>query len=372
MTVSKKRLNDDDTNLIKKIFEYGGYTTCPSISNYRTDRDQCNNRRFLYRMVENGYLKANPFYSDSYRDVIVYQVTAKTCKLFGNPDSYYRKKHSETYIIRALIKQHFLFEISKSFDENIQSLHEDRLDVLTKEINFDMALLPKKRDDSSLTTHVEEYILDVRSVKQGDLTCSKTGEVVFDFKTSPRGIIVVYIDRSEVNYYTQLMNLYQRYKPMLDKELVKMDFLIVIDSEERQASYTKSIDRCFGISLKKPMEIHDSFIKLHMKILQETLNIPYLKIKDMPEKIKQKYSEPQELLDEDYEGIPVKEIRLNGIKALEKAALAVIQSSLDIYSKTGSISEFFKKVYKLYAAGKLTRGTDFEMKVFSIGHKFSL
>lgn len=370
--VSKKRLNDDDTNLLKKIFEYCGYTTCPSINNYRTDRDQCNNRRFLYRMVENGYLKATPFYSDSYRDVIVYQVTAKTCKLFGNPDSYFRKKHSETYIIRALIKQHFFFEICKDFEENILSLHEDRLDILTKGIGFDMALLPKKRDDTTLTTHVEEFILDVRGLKQDNLTCSKTVELLFDFITSPHGIIIVYIDRSEVNYYTQLMTLYQRYKPMLDKELVKMDFLIVVDSEERQASYTKSIDRCFGTHFKKPMEIHDSFIKLHMKILQETLNIPYIKIKDMPEKIKQKYSEPQELSGEDYEGIPFKEIRLHGIKALEKAAFAVIQSNPDIYSKTGSISEFFKKVYKLYAAGKLTRGTDFEMKVYRIGHKFSL
>ena len=372
LTVSKKRLNDDDINLLKKIFEYGGYATCPSINNYRTDRNQCNNRRFLYRMVENGYLKANPFYSDSYRDVIVYQVTAKTCKLFGNPDSYYRKKHSEQYIIRTLIKQHFIFEISKSFDNNILSLHEDRLDVLTKNIGFDMALLPKKRDDNTLSTHVEEYIIDVRGLEQGNLACSKTGEVLFDFKTSPRGIIIVYIDRSEVNYYTQLMNLYQRYKAMLDKELVKMDFIIVVDSEERQASYIKSIDRCFKVSLKKPMEIHDSYIKLHMKILQETLNIPYAKIKDMPEKIKQKYSELQELLDEDYEGIPIKEIRLNGIKALEKAVLGIIQSSPDIYSKTGGISEFFKKIYKLYTAGKLTRGTDFEMKVYSIGHKFSL
>lgn len=372
MAVTRKRLNDDDTNLLKKIFEYGGYTTCPSISNYRTDRDLCNNRRFLYRMVENGYLKANPFYSDSYRDVIVYQVTAKTCKFFGNPDSYYRKKHSDPYIIRALTKQHFLFEISKIFEDNILSLHEERLDMLTKNIGFDITLLPKKHDDNTMTTHVEEYILDVRSLSQGKLTCGRTGEVMFDFTPPPCGIIIAYIDRSEVNYYSQLMNLHQRYKAMLDKELVKMDFLIVVDSEERYTSYVKTIERCFKASLRTPVEIHDSYIKLHMKILQEVLNIPYAKVKDLPEKIRQKYSKPEELTLDDYTGIPVQSIRLNGIKALEKTAIEVANSGSDIYTKAGSIAEFFKKVYMLYAAGKLTRGSDFEMKVYTIGHKFSL
>ena len=372
MTARLKRLNDSDMHLLEKIFEFSGYTTCPSISNYKTDRDISNNRRFLYKLVEEGYLKENRFYSDSNRDVIIYQVAAKTCKLLGNPDSYFRKKHCESYIIRALIKQHFFFEICSDFDASIVSLHESRVSLLTEELGFSIDVLPKKRDGDTCTTHVEEYILDARSIKQGSFICRQTGNTLFNFGRTNRGIIFVYIDKSDISFYKQIMSLYDRYKAMIEKELVQIDFLIVVDSEAREAAYKQIIKKYFKSPDKEVQAIHENYIKLHAKILEDTLNFPLYKTQGLPEKIKQKYSQPQELTEQDFEGIPIKDIRANGIKAVKKAALDAIRLLNSPEEKLACITEFFSKFYKLYSAGKLKKGADFDIKVYRIGHKFSL
>jgi hypothetical protein len=370
--MERKKLSDSDLSLLKKIFEFSGYTTCLSINNYKTDRDICNNRRFLYKLLDEGYIKENHFYSDSRRYAVIYQVTTKTCKLFGNPGSYFRKKHSEPYIIRALIKQHFFFEICKTFESNIISLHEDRVHLLTNTFGFDANVLPKKIDNSTVTTHVEEYILDMRNTQQGNLTCLNTGKMLFDFENSPCGIIFVYVDRNDVDFYKQLMNLYSRYKAMLDRKLIKIDFLIVVDNEERESSYKKTIDRYFKAVPTKAQGIHDNLIKLHIKILQESLNVSTDKTKDLAKKIKSKYSLPQKLTIEDFEGIPVDDIRLNGLKAVEKAALEIVNSCVGFDDKMKNVTDFFRKIYKLYSAGKLKKDTDLDIKVYRIGHKFSL
>ena len=372
MVVEKKKLNDSDLDLLKKIFEFSGYTTCLSINNYKTDRDICNNRRFLYKLLEEGYIKENHFYSDSRRYPIIYQVTAKTCKLFGNPDSYFRKKHTEPYIIRAIIKQHFFFEISNLYNKNIISLHEDRVNLLINELGFDINVLPKKIDNNTSTTHVEEYILDMRSLRCGNFICINTGEMLFDFDKLQYGIVFVYIDRNDVNFYKQLMSLYNKYKPILDKELIQISFLIVVDNEERELAYKKTIERYFKTPDKKVLEIHDNYIRLHMKILQEELKVSPDKTQDLPVKIKVKYSQPQELIKEDFVGIPINDIRLNGLKALEKAALEVINSYDNPEEKMEGITDFFRKIYRLYSAGKLKKGTDFDIKVYCIGYRFSL
>lgn len=372
MADRSRRLNDSDLHLLKKIFEFSGYTTCPSINIYKTDRDISNNRRFLYKLIENGYLKEHQFYSDSRRDTIVYQVTSKTCNLFHNPGSYFRKKHPECYIIRALIKQHFFFEICKDFEANIVSVHEDRVNLLTNELDFDIAILPKKRDGDTCTTHVEETILDVRGRRHGYLTCDETGSILFDFEKTNRGIILVYIDKSDISFYKQLMSLYEKYKAMIDKGFVRIDFLIVVDNGEREAAYKEIIGKYFKSPGKKIQGIHESYIKLHLKILHSILNISPDRTQDLPERIRQRYSRPQELMAEDFEGIPVRDIQVRGIKAVEKAALDVIGSFDTAEEKLQGFTEFFRKIYKLYSAGQLTKDVAFGIEVYQIGHRFSL
>jgi len=372
MVLMKRKLNDRDMDLLKKIFEFGGYTTSISINNYRNDRDISNNRRFLYKLVEEGYIKEKKFYSDSRRDAVVYQVTAKTCKLFDNPGSYFRKKHSEPYIIRALIKQHFFFEICKSFDPYIISSHERRVELLTKDLGYDIGLLPKKCDTDTYTTHVEEYIIDARNIGTGNLPCLKIGETLFDFEDKANGIIIVYTDRSEVNCYTQLMGLYERYKALINSEKARIDFLIVVDSESREISYKKAIKKHFAEARNKVYPIHDNIIKLHMKILTEDLNVPPEKLQVFPSKIKKKYSQYQKPEEKDFDSLPIKEIRMNGLKAIEKLADGILGLNMDREEKVRQINEFFGKIYKLYAAGKLKKGTDFDIKVYRISYKFSL
>ncbi len=104
------KLNDNDFDLLRKIFEFGGYTTSLSVNAYRNDISSVAVFYILKKLTEGGYLREIPFYSDSRKNALVYQVTSKTCKLFDNPHSYYRKRHEDSYIIRQLIKQHFLFE----------------------------------------------------------------------------------------------------------------------------------------------------------------------------------------------------------------------------------------------------------------------
>lgn len=374
MAIVKRRLNENDIDLLKKIYEFGGYATSISIANYHKI-DISNIRRFLHKLTDEGYLKEIKFYSDSRKDVTVYQVTFKTCKMFDNPGSYFRKKHGETYIIRALIKQHFFFEICGGMYKYIVADHEERVRILTEEMGFNMGLLPKKRDGDTASVHVEEYIIDARNIEDGKaIYCPKTGEKIIDFNSGNKGVVVVYIDRSTDNYYAQLMSLYNRYKSMIEQHKVRFQFLIVVDSESRETCYKKVVLKLEDIlrDNKTDEELFMDFARLHRKILIDRVGIEPGKVVDLDIQAKKKYMGVRDLTAEDFAGIPIEKIRLQGLKAVEKLAAEITDSALNKDEKLKKTTEFFRKIYRLCAAGKLKKLPAFDVRVYRTGRQFSI
>jgi hypothetical protein len=302
----------------------------------------------------------------------VYQITAKACGYFNNPDSYFRKKHDDCYIIRALIKQQFFFEICRDFEASIISCHENRVSLLTKQLGVSMDILPKKYNKGVPMIHVEEYIIDARNISSKKLYCPVNKELVYDFCTYS-GIIFVYVDKPETNAYAQLTTLCNRYKSIINPKKARIDFLVIVDSEKREIFYRSSINKMFPNDTQTTAnKIPDNYINLHMRILQEKLNVDPEKLHSLPDKIHKKYSCPQDIDAADLEGIPVEELRLNGIKAVGKLANEIVNSPKSTEQKIEEVTELFRKIYKLITAGKLKKEAEFNIQVYRIGYNFSL
>jgi len=360
------KLNEKDQDILWKIFEYGGYTSSISLCNYRDDISSVAVFYNLKKYTDGGYLKAIPFYSDSRRNAIVYQITAKTCKLFDNPDSYYRKKHEDAYIIRALIKGHFLFEISKDFGFVVIAEHEKKLQLLNGEMNFALEMLPKKYNKGVSLVHVEEVILDMRQMQNKDLFCINSGKICNP--SDNKGIMIVHTDKSSANAAAQLLTLVERYRPLLELMQVPIDFLVVTDSKKREYSYQKAIDRM----LNSPAYIQEMLIQMHLKILQDNLGLELNKVKDLPVKIKAKYFAVKEVTADDLAGVPVEEIRENGLKAVKKLTEEVLSMGCDREDKLSHITELFRKLYRLTASGRLKISLPYTIHIYQIGYKYSV
>lgn len=360
------KLNEKDLDLLQKILEYGGYATSFSLCSYRNDISTVAVFYILKKLTDGGYLKAIPFYSDSRRNVSIYQVTAKTCKLFDNPDSYYRKKHEDTYIIRSLIKGHFLFEITKDFESAVVVEHEKKLQLLNGDMNFALELLPKKYNKGTPLIHVEEVILDLRQTQNHTLFCIESRKIC----TLPynKGILIVHTDKSSANVTAQLLTLMERYKPLLELAQLPVDFLIVTDSKKREYSYQNAIDRVFYST----SQIQQELIRMHLKILQENLGLGPDEVRDLPQKIKDKYSVIKEITAYDLTDVPVKDIQENGMKAVKRLIEEALSLDVDNGDKLSRITALFRKLYRLTAAGGLKIVMPFTVHIYRIGYKYSV
>ena len=121
-------------------------------------------------------------------------------------------------------------------------------------------------------------------------------------------IILAYVDKYTANSNTQVASLIERYRKLIELEKAKIGFLIIVDSERREESYIKALEK-MQLSGIRVFKIHDKYIKLHMQILQDKLDVPFEEVHELPRKIKEKYSEIVEINTEDLDGIPVKEIQ---------------------------------------------------------------
>lgn len=360
------KLNDNDRELLRKIFEYGGYTTSLSVIAYRNDISSVAVFYILKKLTEGGYLREIPFYSDSRKNALVYQVTAKTCKLFDNPHSYYRKRHEDSYIIRALIKQHFLFEICREFEHSILTDNDKRIQLFTQGLGFDEGLLPKKYNKGVPLTHVEEYIIDARNMQSREMYCKSSREMVcrMDEKT---GIVVIYIDKATANVASQLMSLIERYRPLLDLGRIPISFLAVVDSKKREYSYVKAVEKI----MRQQPGVQDKLINLHTQILKSHLGVEPGKVNELPVKIREKYSLVKDISEDDTEGIPLEKIKTDCIGTVNRLANEILNRKCRKEEKLACITELFRKLYRLAAVGMIqymseftirTRGVNTEMK----------
>jgi len=361
------KLNDNDLELLHKIFKYGGYTTSLSVNAYRNDISSVAIFYILKKLTEGGYLKEIPFYSDSRKNALVYQVTSKTCKLFDNPHSYYRKRHEDSYIIRALIKQHFLFEICQEFEQSIFAENNKRILLLTQELGFDEALLPKKYNNGVPLTHIEEYIIDTRNVYGRELYCRSSGEMICRIDEST-GLVFIHIDKATSNVASQLMSLIERYRPLLNLRKIPISFLAVVDSKKREYSYAKAVERI----MNQQPGVQDKLIILHTQILRNRLGVEPGKVNELPVKIREKYSSVKDITEDDTNGIPLEEIQTNCVGAVSKLADEILNHKCGKEEKLSGITELFRKLYRLAAAGMIQNIPEYTVGVYRIGYKFSI
>jgi hypothetical protein len=368
MTVYRVRLNDNDAELLEKIYEYGGYTTSLSVGNYRNDCTKRGIRYIMKKLKDNGYLEAVPFYSKSDKDVI-YKLTPKTCRMFGSKDPYGAKKHSEAHVMRMLAQQHFLFEVYNSVGENIITENEYKISLLTKSANFECSMLPKKSLNGVPVNLVEECIIDGRNVGDKVIRCIQNGESLYDFN-SFKGLIIVYTDKYAFKAGIQLKALIERYKSMIEAEKVSISFIIVTDNIEREEYYRTAIR-----SLKEKQEnygIPNNFIRFHMHILENKLKVSNAEIQDLSQKIQEAYSNIPDITEDDYIGIPVEDIRLIGTKAISRAVYGILESDISYEQKKIKVRDFFRKLYKLCSAEVFVKGMNYDMKVYLIRRRYSL
>lgn len=363
------RANEEDMELIWKIYEFGGYATFPAINCYRNKRDPSTNKRCIYRLVDCGYLRPIPFYSDSDRDVMVFRVTAKTCRQMGNPNSYLRKPHDPTYIIRALMKQHFLFELCNGFYPYMIASNEKRIELLTRELGIDAEFLPKKYNAESSFVHIEEYILDVRNCREIPSNSCITLE------DAAQKILFIYIDKYQSNPSAQLLSLINRYKGIIaGAEKIKMGFILVTDSEARERQYLKAVERhlCIDTAAYANCPIPEDVINLHSKVLIENFNYTSNRVSQMTDEIKNVYRKSVPITESDYEGIAVDDIKKSGINGLKRCVEDVISSGKSKAEIRNMIHMLFAKVYKLHAAGVLSSIKEYNVQIYRIGRKYSL
>lgn len=370
MTVIQRRLNDSDVDLLEKIFLFGGYTTSISIQNFRDDCTPRGVRHMLKKLADNDYLKQIMLYSMSDRYAHVYQATTKAVKLFDCVKSYYTREHEDTYIIRSLIKQHFLFEIYKTFSGNIIADNERKIFFLAKKLGYDIGLLPKKYSNSIPLTYIDECIIKTDKSTVRPVICKSNGLMLYDDTNIP-DIILAYVDKYTANSNTQVASLIERYRKLIELEKVKIGFFIIVDSERREKSYIKALKK-MQLGGTRVFKIHDNYMKLHMRMLQDKLEVPFDEVRELPQKIKGKYSEVMEISAEDLDGIPIKEIRLGGFKTVDRIARDILVMQIGRDEKIKRVTEFFRKFYKLCASGHFNKETDFNIKVYRIGYKFSV
>ncbi|MCL2547917.1 MAG: hypothetical protein FWE76_01980 [Symbiobacteriaceae bacterium] len=146
-------------NTLKAIYDFGGYATTEMLCAWRPEVSRSYQAKVLQILTLEKYLVTRPNlrYGNMPK---VYQVTGKTCALYGNPNSYRKSVHNETYVRRSLLRSLFLFRLVGSGYpyEDILASNEDRVNLL-QQMAVQPAGLPAKMIYGERSIQIEEYIL---------------------------------------------------------------------------------------------------------------------------------------------------------------------------------------------------------------------
>ncbi len=251
-----EQLSDNDQDLLRFVYNCGGYVMRKHVDGY-TGKDTTWNYRRLQKLVGMGFLKVH--YGERHIDPDVYQVTASTCSLFLNRDSYYRKRHDHLYICRALMKAWFVTE-QRVLQPAFLFHHDDRLRFFT-ESGFNARCFPTKKDRNGYTVHFEELALDFTNNR--GLKLQDDGRVLFDDKD--KKLIMIYFDKPQIsNVRYQIQMFLKRYLSLMDGP-ASLNFVVVTDNEARAKRYAKNAELLsemsdgFGVTAI-PQTLFDTYI----------------------------------------------------------------------------------------------------------------
>jgi hypothetical protein len=236
-------LSPADRDLLWGIFHFGGYSNS-AIATLATGTSRRNTQLRLKSLLERRYLRK--VLTDFRRTTPhVFQVTAKTCRLFGNPESYLRKNHPGDYITRALLKQLFYIE-HRALPFIVEN--EDRIAALceagyTREMVPCKENLSKRRHQTTRVYWVEELVV----LRNG-------------------AIDLFFIDREPRNVYHQLRVLLKAYERILGHDPKKIRFYIVVGNDWRRRQYLRVIKRGFIFPVDRPEPRAKTYAELVEKL----------------------------------------------------------------------------------------------------------
>lgn len=269
-------LTEDNRSLLKIIYRYGGYVRAKHLAFLYPEILGKSRIKKLDKLAEMKYLTKRRFKTDSKIEPVTYQVTQKTCKLFNNPDSYFRKKHNEEYAYRALLKSYFCCEIHNKLGDHIIADHDDRTELFVSG-GFKEETFPRKYNKDSSFIHLEELVLDL--TKKENTVLAKD-EIIYD-DTEARAVII-YIDKYYIAIKHQLTQLINKYINMiLSGDAFRVDFLIVVDDKERGDIYKKEAEKFTSIYTHKQNKYSDgNILDITLKYYKDFLLSYYEKKED--------------------------------------------------------------------------------------------
>ena len=319
--------------LLEKIFCYGAYTSPLMIETYLN----CSRRYaniLLEEYVAEGYLKQLDFYINR-KNTAVYQITFKTAKRFNNPHTNYRKKHSETYIIRSLIRSHFLFEM-KELEDSIVWNFESRNELMTAFAKGNTEILPVMDG----RVQVDEFLIN--TTNNHKIISTIAPELYFDIKGE--SCIILHIDKVGASVYPQMMTVIERYKSLMEQSPENIHILFVTDKHDRAGQYRKCLESHLN---KQTGEIPTDFFNLHYNKLLEGINSKSL-LNGLDKKILNKYSKGKVTIGDI---ISPHEIDIDIIKSeIDRISFADYANTSEYSLKVG---ECFSDVYRLALKGQL-------------------
>lgn len=233
-------LDDYRRDILHHIYVTGGYTNLYNLMKYLGI-----NKSTAWHHLEllstgntkERYLKKVNSETRNSREKTIYQVTAKTCSLFDNPDSYFRKKHSREYIARSLLKNRY-FSTHKELKRDAIILHDDKLQYAF-DIGFERDMLPAKYVGENSIIAIEDTIIEAKE-----------------------GLIILYFDKESVTVKRQVTSLFGTYSRMIKSNVKPIYLHIVTTNQYREFEYVKEIPQ-YTNQLYKDYEIDDNLIQLY-------------------------------------------------------------------------------------------------------------
>ena len=144
---------------LKAIYDFGGYATSEMLCAWKPGISQRYQTRVLQTLTLERYLVIRPNlrYGNMPK---IYQVTGRTCALYGNPNSYRKSVHNEAYARRSILRSHFLFRLVGSGYpyEDILTNNEERIAFL-EDLDANVSSLPVMHIYGEISTKIEEYFL---------------------------------------------------------------------------------------------------------------------------------------------------------------------------------------------------------------------
>lgn len=214
-------LTERQSATLKMVFEAGGYVTSAIIQ----DRFSCARQRAarqLCTLSDKGWLKRHDGNSAIFSGMnkqMVYQVTKRTCELFGMADSYARKKHSGGHIVRVLGKLRWSARQQNGY--KILMTHDEKIEAW--EARFPGRPVPAYSYQSGFSPQLPELL-----------------------KISEEKVIVVVFDNPDASPWSQASSLmksrrYGEYAPEIQGG--EIEFQLVVYDQERAAAWRVAVDR---------------------------------------------------------------------------------------------------------------------------------